>query len=114
MIAIPPDGENAARRFYCDLLGLTELSKPATLAKRGGLWLRTGSIELHLGIDPNFVPAQKAHVAFRVDALAEVAARLQDHGYPSAADTDLPGFARFYVDDPFGNRIEVLQPLDKG
>lgn len=113
MIAVPQHGEEQARWFYSHLLGLEELPKPDTLAGRGGLWLRTGSIELHLGIDPDFVPARKAHVAFQVADLAAIEQRLTLAGIVIKPDANLPGFERFYVDDPFGNRIELLQPSAK-
>ncbi|NNM99052.1 MAG: tRNA uridine-5-carboxymethylaminomethyl(34) synthesis GTPase MnmE [Candidatus Eremiobacteraeota bacterium] len=108
-IAIPAGGEDAARVFYGTLLALRELPKPAELAARGGLWFRSGSIALHLGIDPDFHPAGKAHVAFACSEYASVLARLAAAGVAVANDA-LPfeGRAHCYVADPFGNRIELI------
>ncbi len=109
-VAIPKDGEERARHFYGELLGFDELPKPANLQKMGGVWFRTGNLELHLGIDPEFRPARKAHVAFQVSALPRLRARLSEAGYSTKDGEPLPGYARFYVDDPFGNRTELLEP----
>ncbi len=105
-LAIPVNGENAARAFYVGRLGLTEVAKPAALAGRGGCWFEGPGIRLHLGIEDPFAPAQKAHPALVVDDL-EAARSDLDGGEISA----LPGWRRFYIADPFGNRIEVMQPL---
>jgi catechol 2,3-dioxygenase-like lactoylglutathione lyase family enzyme len=110
-VAIPAGGEDRARAFYGDLLGLREIAKPANLAKRGGCWFETGNLQLHLGVDAAFIPARKAHVAFAVDDLAAVRARLAAAGIATVEDEPLPGYGRFYVDDPFGNRVELLMPL---
>lgn len=110
MIAIPAAGEATARDFYCDLLGLREITKPDSLAGRGGLWLSTGTLDIHLGIDQDFHPARKAHVALEVSDLDAVGERLTQHGYAvSPIEFELPGYRRFYVSDPFGNRTELMQ-----
>ena len=109
-IAIPAGGEEQARRFYGALLGLEEIEKPANLRKRGGVWFMTGNLQLHLGVDPAFRPAEKAHVAFRVTGLAGRRGRLEAAGYTVTEDEPLPGFDRFYVQDPFGNRMDLLEP----
>lgn len=107
-MAIPRGGEDAARRFWIDLLGLTESAKPAALAARGGIWLRLDSgIGLHLGIDSEFQPARKAHVALRLDLDAALAA-LASAGHDAAVDLDPLGRRRCYVEDPFGNRVELI------
>lgn len=107
---MPTDGEAEARRFYGELLGLEEIEKPASLMSLGGVWFRTGSIDLHLGIEAPFVPAKKAHVAYQVSDLAEIAVRLLSAGFMVNPDDRLPGFDRFYTEDPFGNRVEILTP----
>ncbi len=109
--AMPSRGEADARRFYGDLLGLREIEKPESLRTRGGVWFQSGTLQLHLGVDPDFAPATKAHVALEVADLAAVRQRCESAGHPVREDDDLPGYARFYTDDPFGNRVEILQPL---
>lgn len=109
LVAIPPDGEDLARRFYRETLGLREVEKPANLQARGGVWFQTGNLQLHLGVDRSFTPATKAHVAFEVTGLAGMRGRLLTGGYTVADDEPLPGFDRFYVQDPFGNRVELLE-----
>jgi catechol 2,3-dioxygenase-like lactoylglutathione lyase family enzyme len=109
-IAAPSRCEEAARRFFGDVLGLTEIEKPAPLRARGGVWFAVGEQQLHVGVDEPFSPARKAHPAFRVTGIDELAARLEAAGHPPRWDEDLLGYRRFYVDDPFGNRIELLEP----
>ena len=109
-IAIFEGGEPLARSFYGALLGLAEVPKPPNLQRRGGVWFDTGTIQLHLGVDPSFTPAPKAHVALLVSDLDTVRARLSALGYPRVDDEPLPGFDRFYSSDPFGNRVELLAP----
>jgi len=108
-LAMPEGGEAAARAFYGTLLGLPEVPKPAALRTRGGVWFERGSLRLHLGVERPFTPARKAHPAFTVQGLAALADRLHKAGHPPRAETDLPGMARLYVDDPFGNRLELLE-----
>lgn len=107
-IAAPPGCEPGARRFYGDLLRLQELPKPAALAKRGGAWFQIGPQQLHVGAEAAFVPALKAHPALRVaaEALDELAVRLGAAGYPPRWSDEIPDVRRFYVDDPWGNRLE--------
>lgn len=109
-LAMPAGEEAAARAFYIDVLGLTEERKPANLAARGGVWFRRGGLRLHLGVDPEFHPARKAHPALLVRGLAELAARCRAAGFAPIDDEPLEGFERVYVRDPFGNRIELLEP----
>lgn len=113
-VAIPPGGEGLARAFYGGLLGLREVEKPENLRARGGVWFQTASLQLHLGVEADFRPATKAHVAFRVTGLEDVRHRLAAAGHRVREDEPLPGHRRFYVDDPFGNRTEVLQPTGAG
>ncbi|MBA3905163.1 MAG: glyoxalase [Pseudonocardiales bacterium] len=109
-LAIPRDGEDACRRFWAGLLGMHELDKPAPLAARGGCWFRGGDLEVHLGVEEPFAPARKAHPGLLVDGLRQLAQRLEQAGYPVAWDDEFPGHDRFYSVDPFGNRLEFLQP----
>ena len=107
-VAAPPGSEAEARAFYGALLGLSEVRKPPELAARGGVWFACGPQQLHVGVTPDFAPATKAHPAFAVDGLDQLAARLVSSGAEVRWDTDLPGVARFYVADPWGNRLELL------
>jgi hypothetical protein len=109
-IAMPPGREEEARDFYACLLGLAEKPKPPMLAARGGCWFENGAVTVHLGVDRNFVPARKAHPAFVVDDLADLVGRLERAGYRIVDDEPLDGYERRFVDDPFGNRIELLAP----
>ncbi len=110
-LAMPAGGEDAARLFYCATLGIPEVRKPAHLAKRGGCWFENGSLKIHLGVEQNFKPAKKAHPALVVSDLAALVKRLSDNGYRVVEDEPLEGYDRRYVDDPFGNRIELMEPV---
>lgn len=110
-VAMPAGKEADARHFYGELLGFPELEKPDTLKSMGGVWFGTGTIDLHIGVEEPFVPAKKAHVAYQVGDLDAVAKSLQDAGFIVKPDDRLPGYHRFYTEDPFGNRVEVLTPL---
>jgi len=107
---MPAGGEDDARAFYRDVLGISEVTKPAHLAKRGGCWFERGPLKVHLGVEDGFVPARKAHPAFIVEGLRELATTLQRGGYHVWRDQPLEGYERLYVDDPFGNRIELMEP----
>ena len=120
-VACPRGGEDAARRFYADGLGMTEVEKPAELRGRGGAWFRaydvSGTVvaEIHLGVEEQFTPARKAHPALVLDSVAElesVAARLADGGHEVdwSQRTTLAGHERFHTFDGHGNRVEVLAP----
>jgi catechol 2,3-dioxygenase-like lactoylglutathione lyase family enzyme len=110
-LAMPPEGEGAARRFWVEALGLVEAAKPPHLAARGGCWFEGPALRLHLGVERDFRPARKAHPALLVRGLPALRARLAAAGYPPVEDEPLEGFDRCYVDDPFGNRIELMEPL---
>jgi hypothetical protein len=109
-LAMPPGQEAVARSFYAGVLGLVEEPKPANLAVRGGVWFRSGDIRVHLGVEPEFRAARKAHPAFLVRGLPELAAKCVAAGFSPVTDQPLDGFDRFYVFDPFGNRIGLLEP----
>jgi hypothetical protein len=109
-IAAPPGCEPAARRFFGELVGLSEIEKPGTLRSRGGVWFALGRSQLHVGVEEDFEPARKAHVALRLEsaALDRLADRLAAACLPVIWDEALPGERRFYSEDPWGNRIEFL------
>jgi catechol 2,3-dioxygenase-like lactoylglutathione lyase family enzyme len=109
-VAAPPGSEREARRFYGDLLGLPELSKPEALQARGGAWFACGAHQLHVGIANPFTPATKAHPALAVAGadLERLAERLAQAGASVQWDGTIPGTRRFFTADPWGNRIELV------
>jgi catechol 2,3-dioxygenase-like lactoylglutathione lyase family enzyme len=109
-VAVPAGSEPALRAFYGDVLGMVEVPKPAALAVRGGAWFRSGTVELHLGVEADFRPARKAHPGLLVADLDAVTRRLAAAGHSVHWDDLLPGHRRCYVDDPCGNRLELLAP----
>ncbi|MEK3952057.1 MULTISPECIES: VOC family protein [unclassified Psychrobacillus] len=108
-LAAPKDSESIARKFYREILGFTEVEKPALLKKRGGVWFGFGSYQIHIGIEEPFAPAKKAHPAFQVKNLDALKAHLAECDVNFIVDVDLPGANRIYIHDPFGNRIEILE-----
>lgn len=109
-LAMPEGGEEAARAFYTGLLGITETPKPPHLAKRGGCWFERGALKVHLGVEETFQPAKKAHPAFIVENLPALKAKLAAASATIRDDEPLEGYDRIYVDDPFGNRLELMEP----
>ncbi len=109
-LAIPAGGEAACRGFWGSLLGMAELDKPPVLAARGGCWFRGGGLEVHLGVEEDFAPARKAHPGILVDGLRALADRLLEAGVEVTWDDEFPGHDRFYAHDPFGNRLEFMEP----
>ncbi len=109
-LAMPQGEEAAAEAFYCGLLGFEVLEKPPVLAARGGRWFgaRAGEVQVHLGVEEDFRPARKAHPALAVRSLSGLVADLEAAGHPVRWDQEIPGVSRCYVDDPFGNRIELV------
>lgn len=110
-VAMPAGGEVRARTFYSGLLGLNELEKPAALAARGGAWFALpDGRQLHLGVEEPFRPSKKAHPAFVVSSLDELAEKMDAAGSPVRWDEELARRWRYYGEDPFGNRLEFLEP----
>lgn len=107
-LAIPPGSEDECRRFYVGVLGMTGVKKPAPMVSTGGLWVRAGSVELHLGVERDFRPARKAHPGILVSDVDGLARRLETRGIEVAWDERFPGYRRFYVHDNLGNRLEFL------
>jgi catechol 2,3-dioxygenase-like lactoylglutathione lyase family enzyme len=110
-LAIPPGGEDVARAFYGGVLGLAEVDKPAVLRARGGCWFTGGGWEVHLGVEPEFVPARKAHPGVLVHDLDDLAAALVAAGRTAGWDPHFPGHRRLYAYDGHGNRLEFLEPF---
>jgi catechol 2,3-dioxygenase-like lactoylglutathione lyase family enzyme len=113
-LAMPRGEEAAARSFFVGVLGMVEIDKPPVLAARGGAWFRAGGLELHLGVEDGFQPARKAHPGILVSDLDEVERRLRNADQDVTWDADFPGFRRIYAHDPFGNRLEFLEPVSSG
>lgn len=107
-LAMPPGREEDAVAFYEGVLGLPRVGKPPHLERRGGCWFESDSTRVHLGIEDDFSPARKAHPALLVTGLESLRGRLEAAGVAVVEDEPLPGFDRFYVFDPFGNRLELL------
>jgi len=110
-LAMPAGQEDQARAFYEGLLGLAWVAKPEHLARRGGCWFGDGAARVHLGVEQDYRPARKAHPALLVDDLNALTGRLSAAGVAISTDEPLDGYDRVYVDDPFGNRIELMQKL---
>ena len=109
-LAMPAGLEPEAIAFYEGVLGIPHVAKPDHLAVRGGCWFENGDLKVHLGVDANFRPATKAHPAFVVDDVRGLAAAVVAAGFAVNDDEPLDGYDRVYVTDPFGNRIELMQP----
>jgi catechol 2,3-dioxygenase-like lactoylglutathione lyase family enzyme len=111
-LAMPSGEEDKARAFYASILGFTEISKPAELAKRGGAWFQSEGVQLHLGVELDFHPARKAHPAFLVDELDALITKAANAGYETdTSQPSLDGYKRAHVFDPFGNRIELMEKI---
>lgn len=107
-LAMPPGQEERARDFYDRLLGIPEVPKPPVLAARGGAWFEAPGVKLHLGVEQDFRAAKKAHPALVVSDLEALVVRLREAGAKVTSDDALPELGRYYVEDPFGNRLELL------
>ena len=117
-VSCPAGGEDAARRFYGEGLGIPEVAKPPVLAARGGCWFRDGDreggrVEIHVGVEDGFTPARRAHPAFLVDDLDATAVRLEGLGFvvDRTEEHTFPGRRRFHTADGHGNRVELLASL---
>jgi catechol 2,3-dioxygenase-like lactoylglutathione lyase family enzyme len=121
-VTCPPGGEDAARRFYADGLGLTEVPRPEGLAGRALCWFRDfdedgrTTAEIHVGVEDPFAPARKAHPALVADDAAHlesIGARLEALGYEITWKDrhTFDGYERFHAFDGAGNRLEVLTPV---
>ena len=109
-LAMPAGQEETARHFYCGLLGMTEIPKPEELARRGGCWFESGSVQVHLGVEADFRPAKKAHPALRCRDYEAWVLRLRAARIDVRDDDSIPGVRRCHISDPFGNRIELIAP----
>ena len=111
-LAMPLGEEGKARDFFINVLGFTEIPKPAELARRGGAWFQSENVQLHIGVEADFRPARKAHPAFLVDDLDSLINKAQSSGYETdTSQPPLDGYNRAHVFDPFGNRIELMEKM---
>ncbi len=110
-LAMPAGEEEKARSFYRGVLEIAEVPKPLHLAQRGGCWFEDGTLKIHLGVEKDFRPAKKAHPALLVEGLDELIEKCNSAGYEVVTDEPLEGYNRIYVYDPFGNRLELMEPL---
>jgi catechol 2,3-dioxygenase-like lactoylglutathione lyase family enzyme len=111
-ITIPKGSEDEARQFYCQLLGLSEIAKPETLAGRGGFWLQIGMMQVHVGTEDGVDrPKTKAHIAYEVDDLAAIQEKLKRKNIMILDSVPIPGYNRCEIRDPFGNRVEFIQAI---
>jgi predicted acetyltransferase/catechol 2,3-dioxygenase-like lactoylglutathione lyase family enzyme len=111
-ITIPKGAEAAARLFYCGVLGLPEIEKPESLKGRGGFWVLLGDVQIHLGTEDGVDRTlTKAHIAYQVADVANWREKLMAHNIQMAESVPLPGYDRFEFRDPFGNRVEFIQPV---
>jgi catechol 2,3-dioxygenase-like lactoylglutathione lyase family enzyme len=110
-LAMPAGHEDAARLFYVGLLGLTEVAKPSHLVARGGAWFENASVRIHLGVDPEFRPAKKAHPGLLVSNLNALLEMLRNAGHHVSEGDQREAYEHAYVEDPFGNRIELIERM---
>jgi catechol 2,3-dioxygenase-like lactoylglutathione lyase family enzyme len=108
-LAMPPGREAEAEAFYSGVLGLPRVAKPEPLAARGGCWFERGALRVHLGVEDGFRPARKAHPAIAVHDLGALVDRLRAAGVDVRPGDGVQGMAQAYVDDPFGNRLELIE-----
>ena len=110
-LVMPHGGEEQARRFYCGVLGMREIAKPAHLAVGGGCWFAGGAARIHLGVEEGHRPSRKAHPALLVDNLTSLAHRPEMAGVPFTAGKPLDGYVRGDTSYPFGNRLELMERI---
>lgn len=108
-LGMPPGREGDAEAFYVGRLGFERIAKPPHLEARGGCWFRAGAVELHLGLDREIRPPARAHPALRVHGLEVLRASLEAAQVPIEDDSPLDGYDRWYIRDPFGNRLELIE-----
>jgi catechol 2,3-dioxygenase-like lactoylglutathione lyase family enzyme len=110
-VAVPTGSEDRARAFYCGVLGFAEIDKPTQMAERKSIWFVAGTVNLHLGLESDFIPAKRAHPAFVVDRLDAILSACEHAGVVIRPDTSFNSFRRVHVFDPFGNRLELMERI---
>lgn len=108
-ITIPTGAEEEGKHFYCNVLGLEEIEKPASLKGRGGFWLQVGDKEVHVGTEDGFNRlTTKAHLAYLVEDVTNWRRILMENNVEILNSVPIPNFERFEFRDPFGNRVEII------
>ena len=109
-VTVPPELEAATKEFYGSVLGLEQVPKPAT-SRQSGAWYQIGATQLHLSVEDGAEPVQSSsHVCFTVDDLDSAEKRFRAAGVEIIPDPrPAPGSPRFYVRDPGGNQLEIVQ-----
>lgn len=108
-MTVPKALEAECLAFYRTVLALKEIPKPEELRARGGAWFEIGTLQFHIGVDPDPSPKSKRHVCFLVPDLAAAKASVVARGVMIEEEGVAEGLARFFVRDPAGNRIEIGQ-----
>ena len=111
-LAFPPGGIEKVREYFVGVWGMTEDERPPSLDRREGAWFRKDSCIIHVGFDPNFIPQKKAHLAIIVDDIDNFAENLLAHGFEVRWNESIDNVKRFFTDDPYGNRIEIIRNGD--
>lgn len=111
-LAMPKNSESIGRDFFVGVLGFKEVVKPEQLRANGGAWFKAGNVHIHLGVEEPFAPAKKAHPAIRVKGIQSLINHLLDSNIKVTIDTHIPSAKRFYITDPFGNRLEFIEWLE--
>ncbi len=97
-----------SRRFYGDLLGLKEIPKPRTF-DFVVVWYDLGNMHVHLLLKDKADTTSPRHFALRVADAQAARAYFREHSVPTSETTLIPGADRFFINDPDGNRIEIIQ-----
>lgn len=106
-VTMPKGGEDTARAFYAGLLGLREIPKPESIRGRGGVWFDAGGLDVHVSVEENRI-GQDAYRHFGLECKDVDGLRVKLLAAGVATDDGRPTpWKRFFVHDPFGNRIEI-------
>jgi len=104
---MPKGGEDLARSFYAGLLGMREIPKPASIRNRGGVWFEAGGLDIHVSVQEQRGEADTyRHFGLECEDVEALRSRLQSAGVLVEEGRPAP-WRRFFVRDPFGNRIEI-------
>jgi catechol 2,3-dioxygenase-like lactoylglutathione lyase family enzyme len=113
-LATPRARQAETLTFYRQVLGLTEIPKPAEQRGRGGAWFLAGDLQLHISVDPDPddpLPKSKRHVCFLVADLAAAKSAALAFGLTIEEESVTEGLARFFIRDPADNRVEIGQRI---